>query len=351
MNKKITNKRVIVFGATGSLGTHIAIHMKECGYDVIAVGHTRPDNGFYAKYSIEYLTMDISKESEFDKLPSDNVWAVLNFAGALPGCMEGFNGSLYVQSIVQGTLNVLEYCRKTGADRVVFPQSLFDVRHLFGSKNPIPSTPTRIAPLTGDHAVYVICKNAAVDLIEYYYHTYGLKRFVFRLSRIYLYHPNPYTFIDGKKVMVSDRYLIYKTMNGDDIELWGDPDRLLETICINDFLQIIEKAVSANVDGGFYNVGSGGSTLRERIEAIVDVFSPGNKKCNIIYCPEKKDCTQFVLDITKTKEELGYEPRYSFRDYLEDFKNEMNNQPFADIWGKESDYVDISSVVKRGFNS
>ena len=341
MNNRVnSDKRIVVLGATGSLGTHIAVHLKMCGFSVIAVGHHKSDNGFYKDYGIEYLTMDISNEDEFHKLPSDRVWAVMNFAGALPAGMKGYNSRLYVSSIVQGTLNVLEYCRKAKVDRVVFPQSLFDVCHLFGTPVPIPATPTKMTPYEGDHAVYVICKNAAVDLIEHYYHVYGLKRFVFRLSRIYMYHPNPYTYIDGKKVMVSDRFLIYKAIHGDDLEIWGDPNRVLETICIKDFLQIIEKSVIVPIDGGFYNVGSGGSTLQERIEGIADVFSPVGRKCNIIYCPEKRNATQFVLDITKTQTELGYVPHYSFHDYLVDFKFEMETQPFEKIWGRESDYLE-----------
>ena len=31
-------KTVIVFGATGNLGAYIALHLKEKGYNVIAVG-------------------------------------------------------------------------------------------------------------------------------------------------------------------------------------------------------------------------------------------------------------------------------------------------------------------------
>ena len=331
-------KRVVVFGATGSLGTHIAVHMKKCGYQVVAVGHHKSDYGFYAELGITYPTMDIANATDFDMLPQENVWAVFNFAGALPAVMEGFNGSLYISSVVQGTMNVLEYCRKVKADRIIFPQSLYDVRHLFGSKTPIPANMTHVAPMEGDHAVYVICKNAAVDLIEHYYHTYGIKRFVFRLSRIYLYHPNPYTYIDGKKVLVSDRFLIYKAMKGEQMEIWGDPDRLLETISIYDFLQIMEKAASAPIDGGFYNVGSGGSTLRERIQGIVDVFSPEGKKCDIVYCPEKRQSMQFVLDYSKTTQELGYVPQYSWKRYLQAFKQEMETQPFAKIWGREEDY-------------
>lgn len=339
------NKKIVVLGGTGSLGANIAIHLKKCGYDVIAAGHSRPDNGFYTDFDIAYTTIDISNASDFDKLPQKDIWAVLNFAGALPGSMKGFNGDLYVSSVVQGTLNVLEYCRKVKADRIVFPQSLYDVHHLFGTKTPIPAEPTHIAPLDGDHAMYVICKNAACDMIEHYYKVYGLKRFIFRLSRIYLYRPNPYTFTDGEKDLISDRYLIYKAMRGDDMEIWGDPDRLLETICIKDFLQIIEKAVCANHDGGFYNVGSGGSTIRERIEAIVDVFSPEGKKCKISYCPDKPSSQQFVLDYSKTSKELGYEPRYNFHDFLVDFKKEMETQPFSKLWGREEEFFDLESFM------
>lgn len=332
-------KKVVVLGATGTLGAPISIHLKGLGYDVTAVGHRKSDNGFFADHGIEYLSADISVKSDFDKLPQENVYAVLNFAGALPASMEGYNADLYVSSIIQGTLNVLEYTRKIKADRIVFPQSLFDISYKFGSKTPIPADSERIAPIDGDHAVYVIAKNAAVDLIEHYHAVYGIKRFILRLSRVYLYHPNPYTFTDGKKVMISDRFLIYKAMKGEDIELWGDPDRLLETCSVRDFLQIVEKCLDAQHDGGLYNIGSGGSTLRERIEGIVDVFSPADKRSNIIECPEKRSAQQFVLDITKTCDELGYRPADSWKTYLESFKEDMQNQPFAKLWGREEDYL------------
>lgn len=337
MNNIEMKKRVVVFGATGNLGAHISIHLHNIGYDVIAVGHRKNDNGFFAEKGMPYFSVNIENEDEFNQLPQEGVYAVLHFAGMLPAVMEGFSATPYVQSIIQGTLNVLEYTRKVGAERIVFPQSLFDIHHLFGSKVPIPADAERKVP-EGDHWMYVIAKNAACDMIEHYYNEYGIKRFIIRLSRIYLYHPNPYTFIDGKKALVSDRALIYKAIKGEPIEIWGDPYRLLETISIYDFLQIIEKSLIANVDGGIYNVGSGGTTLEERVRGIVDVFCSKNKKSVITYCPEKKNCTQFVLDIQKTIFELGYEPKYSWHDYLVKFKKEMETQPFAKLWGREEDY-------------
>ena len=333
-------KRVIVFGATGNLGANISIYLHNIGYEVIAVGHRKNDNGFFADHGIKYYSVDIEKESDFKILPVDNIYAVLHFAGMLPAVMEGFSATPYIQSIIQGTLNVLEYTRMVGADRIIFPQTLFDIRHLFGSKIPIPADSQRQVP-EGDHWMYVIAKNAACDMIEHYYNNFGIKRFIFRLSRIYLYHPNPYTFTDGKKVLVSDRALIYKAIKGEPIEVWGDPYRVLETISIYDFLRIIEKALVAVVDGGIYNVGSGGTTLEERVRGIVDVFSPKNNKSEISYCPEKPNGTQFVLDITKTKLELGYEPKFSWYEYLVKFKKEMEIQPFAKLWGREEDYYKL----------
>ena len=333
-------KRVVVFGATGNLGANISMHLHRKGYEVVAVGHRKSDNGFFAENGMSYYSVNVEKEEDFKQLPQDNVYAVLHFAGMLPAVMKGFSATPYVQSIIQGTLNVLEYTRKVGAERIVFPQTLFDIHYLFGSKVPIPADSMRQVP-DGDHWMYVIAKNAACDMIEHYYREYGIKRFIIRLSRIYLYHPNPYTYTDGKKVLVSDRALIYKAIKGEPIEIWGDPNRLLETISVYDFLQIIEKALVADVDGGIYNVGSGGTTLEERVRGIVDVFCPKDKKSLITYCPEKQNCTQFVLDIRKTIFELGYEPKYSWKDYLLKFKDEMDTQPFAKIWGREEDYYQI----------
>lgn len=338
-------KTVIVFGATGHLGTHIAIHLREIGYNVIAIGRRNTDCGFFQELGIEYRSLNICDKDSFSLLPQKEVYAVLHFAGALPASMKGYNADLYISSIIQGTLNVLEYSRKVGVDRIVFPQSLFDVSYLFGSRTPISPDSERRAPLNGDHAVYVISKNAAVDLIEHYHAVYGIKRFILRLSRVYMYDPNPYTYTNGEKVMISDRYMIYRAIKGEPLEVWGDPDRILETCCVKDFLQIVEKTLSADHEGGLYNIGSGGSTLDERIHAIAKVFNPPNKQSEIIYCPQKRSAQQFVLDIEKTKLELGYQPQYSWEEYLVDFKKEMETQPFAKLWGEEKDFIDLSELT------
>lgn len=331
-------KTILVLGATGTLGAYVAMHFKERGYNVIATGHKKGDNGFFADHNIPYYTVDISKMEDFNKLPQENIDIVADFAGALPASMKGYDATLYIESIFKGTYNVLEYMRKTGIPKIIFPQSLFDVSYLFGSKTPISADSERRAPLSGDHAMYVIAKIAAVETILHYQAVYGIKPFIIRLSRVYTYHPNPYTYRDGEKIMISDRYLIKKAEKGEPIEIWGDPNKLLETCAMPDFLQIVEKCAESEGNGGIYNIGSGGSTLDERIKGIVKVFSPEDHKSTISYEPSKPSARQFVLDITKTCNELGYEPKYSWEDYCKWFKEQQEKQIFLKLWGTEEDY-------------
>ena len=49
------NKKVIVFGATGTLGAHITTHLQQKGYQVYAVGHRKSDNGFFGYYNVPYF--------------------------------------------------------------------------------------------------------------------------------------------------------------------------------------------------------------------------------------------------------------------------------------------------------
>ena len=331
-------KTILVLGATGTLGAYVALHFKEKGYNVIATGHRRSDNGFFKDNGIEYHSIDISEATDFDRLPQQGIDVVADFAGALPASMKGYDATLYIDSIFKGTYNVLEYMRKAGIPKIIFPESLFDISYMFGSRTPIPADSERKAPLTGDHAMYVIAKIAATETILHYQAVYGIKAFILRLSRVYTYHPNPYTYTDGEKVMVSDRYLIKRAEKGEPIEIWGDPSRILETCAMPDFLQIVEKCVESEGDGGIYNIGSGGSTLDERIKSIVEVFSPKENPSEIKYCPEKRNAMQFVLDISKTERELGYVPRYSWIDYCRWFKAEQERHRFVKLWGKEEDY-------------
>ena len=331
--------KIIVFGATGTIGAYSTMYFKDKGYDVIAVGKRESDNGFFAINGIPYYSVDISNKNDFSKLEAiEQVDIILHLAGVMPAAMKGYEPRKYIDSIVICTLNVLNFALKTHVKKIIFSQSRADSNYLMGKK-PIPSDIVKKFPLTGDHAVYSICKNAAVDMIEHYYYQYKLKRFILRLPTIYAYHPNKYFYVDGIKKTIAYRLIMDKAMKGEDVEIWGDPSKAKEIVYIDDALQLFEKCVISEMDGGMYNLGGPAAvSLEEQIKGIVDVFSISGVKSKIIYCPDKPDAREFVNDISKTHHDLGYEPRYDYNSLLLAFKKEMELQRFKGLWGEERDY-------------
>ncbi|RLT81096.1 NAD-dependent epimerase/dehydratase family protein [Bacteroides acidifaciens] len=331
-------KTVIVFGATGNLGAYIALHLKEKGYNVIAVGRRKDDNGFFASKGMKYLSVDITNFKDFKLLPQDEVDCVAHFAGELPS-RYSFHASELVQSITIGTLNVLEYMRSCGCKKIIFPQTPSDMCKYHNNGSIIPVDAPRHFPLTGDHSIYTIAKNAAVDLIEHYHAEYGFSRFILRFFTIYQYHPNAYHYRDFQFHLMPYRMLMDRASKGLPIEIWGNCKKAKEMVYIKDFVRVVEKCVESDKEGGMYNVGNGWQvSLEEQIKGIIEVFSPKENPSKIIYCPEKTDPLENAFDVSKTFCELDYKPEFSYIDQLRDFKKEMEEEPMAQLWGVKTDY-------------
>lgn len=334
----MNDKVVVVFGATGNLGAYSAVYLKEQGYDVVAVGRRASDNGFFATMGIPYYSVDIKCRDSFKCLPKSDVFAVVHFASTLPSRYE-FDPQDMFESITIGTLHVLEWMLTVNCKKIIFPQTPSDMANYHNKPGLIPSDAHRHFPLTGDHAVYTIAKNAAVDLMEHYRAEFGIKFFALRFFTIYQYHPNPYHYADFKRRMMPYRMLMDRASKSLPIEIWGDCKKAKEMVYIKDFVRLVQCCVESEKDGGCYNVGNGWQvTLEEQILGIIEVFSPADNKSKVIYCPEKPDPLQNAFDVTKTFEELNYRPKYSYLDQLRDFKHEMETEPFAKLWGTKEDY-------------
>ena len=328
---------VVVFGATGGIGAYTILHLLETDkYEVIAVGHRKEDNGFFEGLGVKYFSVDIADYKTFDCLPHKGVSAVVNMAGVLPA--RNYDPRLFIQSFTMGQLNVLEYMRKIGCKKIISAQTPADLWYLQNTSEPMPADAQRSFPPSTDHSIYTIAKNAALDITEYYHNTYGFSRFVLRFFNVYMFHPNPYYYVDGIKRMVSYRLLMDQAKNGEDIEVWGDPTRSKEMLYIKDLVRLIEQCIENEGEGGIYNVGSIHQvTLEEQIDGIIEVFS-NEKKSRKIYSPEKPNALFNHLDISKTIKELGYNPKYGYIEWLKDFKEEERLNRFEGLWGTRLDY-------------
>lgn len=318
-------KNIVVFGASGDTGRYFIEYFLENyngnEYQIIATGTRKTD--CFDGLGVPYYQVDITNKSDFDKLPSD-VYAVLDLAGLMPARMKGYDPYKYIDVNIIGNLNILEYCRKSGADRILFAQSFGDIKDWAEEKLVLTADMPRDFSYTTDHTVYVMCKNFAVDLMENYYQMYGLKKFVFRLPTIYLWSPIDNYYVDGEIRKIGYRILIDKAIKGEDIEVWGDASRQKDMVYVKDFCQMLFKALFVDRTCGYYNVGTGvGTSLLEQIKGIAEVFGEEGKKSNLIMRPDKPNAPQYIMDITPAREELGYVPQYDYIAMLKDFKKEM----------------------------
>lgn len=321
-------KKIVVFGASGDTGRYFVDYFCKYNdrrdYEIIAVGSRKTN--YFDKLEVPYYQVDITNKENFDKLPTD-VYAVVDLAGAMPARMKGYDPQYYIDVNITGNLNILEYCRKNKADRILFAQSFGDIKDYGETELILKADMPRNFSFASDHTIYVMTKNFMVDMMENYYEMYRLKKFVFRLPTIYLYSPIDTYCVDGIEHKIGYRALIDQAIAGEPIEVWGDSSRVKDMVYVKDFCQMLYKALFVNRDKGYYNVGTGvGTSLLEQIQGMIYVFGDENKKSELVMRPDKPNAPQYIMDITPAREELGYEPVYDYISMLKDFKQEMENQ-------------------------
>jgi UDP-glucose 4-epimerase len=326
--------KVIVLGATGMLGAYSCLALKQAGHDVVAVGRRSTDNHFFEAQGCEFVGgVSLEDKNTYKNLPTD-IDAIVHMAGTMPAHADE-SPMPYVQSIVVGMVNLLEWAReKTVCRRIVFNTTPSDVGYLFEPGEPVQDDAIRSFPKNGgDHAVYAICKNAAVDILEHYQIAYGFKPCVFRHLTVYGWRPCATYFLNGNKKVLPYRQIIRNCLAGEKVEIWGDPFRKKELLYIDDFCEAIKLAVTSDVCGLFNLPGYKPYTLEEQILGFISVFSDGKSK--VVYCPEKPSTPQNLLAGEKVKKYLGWQANCDWETACIRMYDEMKQNRFELLWGKK----------------
>lgn len=328
---------VIIFGATGEIGRYLVDHLaslkkyKEKLYDITLTG--RRETEFFDQYELTYYAVDLTKAEDMEHLPKKQYDTAIILSGVMPPKMEGYYPEKYLQTNILGIYHILNYCRDNNIERVIYAQPIRDLENYFENNEALDPYCPKGFSYKGDHAIYLMSKNFGMELLEHYYQEYGIKYTVLRLPTIYMYAKNPYYYIDGEKYVMGYRHIINQAMNGEEIEMWGDPSRAHDVLYVKDLCQLIEKAMLGKKDKAIYNAGTNiPISLEERIRGIIKVFTPeGLTPSRIKLCPNHPDSIQYTLDISNARAELGYEPHYDYISYLIDFKKEMEMKRFRGL--------------------
>jgi UDP-glucose 4-epimerase len=326
---------IVVIGASSFIGTYLVDELVAQRREVFATAREHLDEPFYASRKVASARLDITKEADFAQLPTQEIEAVVLLAACLPANVNRYEPQRYIDVNVTGTLNVLEYCRKSRARKIIFASSHSDVAGLWDCARPITEDDAPAVRLTGDHAVYIITKKAAMDLVEHYHLEFGVQGISFRLPAVYGYGPHSEIYVDGKAVVPGFEGFLRKAMAGEPIEVWGDGRKGRDLVYVKDVVGAFVGAIDSDRARGLYNIATGVVTpLEDEIKGIVEVFSPPDRPSPIVYRPDKPNNVTYVYDISKAKRDLSYRVRFPYMAMLADYKAEMRGGRFAHLIGR-----------------
>ena len=328
----MSNKRILVFGAAGFIGTYLIDELVKLNYDVIASDISVIGNNYSEKLGIPYIPLDITKKNEFEKLEKYPYDAVIHLAATQPANVsaERYDPKDYINVNVNGTLNILEFCRVNKVKKIIYATSHRNTQGLWVNNKAISESSGRSIKYTGQYSMFSISETAAQDCVLHYQEQFGLRGIIFRLPPVYGYGPHTEIFMDGKPIKTGFQIFIDNAMACKPIEIWGDSNKGRDIIYIKDVISAFKKGITSTEVHGLYNITSGKSlTLKEEAKTIAKVFWGDKSEPVIIERPDKENhIDAFLYDISKAEKELNWRPQYNFEEMLLDYKNEKAKKKF-----------------------
>ncbi len=329
----------VMIGASSFIGVYTAVHFLNRGEQIIVTGRNGKFKDYYDKIGARYVELDLTNEKDFERLPTKDVEGVILISGMLPASENADlknieNADQYIKVNTLGTICVLEYCRKNKIKRLINTMSYADVANLLTMSPAMDESLPRDFKFTGDHAVYVISKNAAADIMEYYNQQHDMKNVWFRLPPVYGVGPHGHLKVNGKVVKSGLQIFIDKAKKGEEIEVYGNLAR--DVVYVKDVADAYYLAAKSGNAQGLYNITSGrATTLLEQAEVCADIFARDREHRSRIHYREDilNRGKSYLFSIDKAKKEFGYDPKFvRFRDMMSDYKYELGRGVYTRLF-------------------
>ena len=334
---------ILVIGGSSFIGVYTVQAFLDAGYEVFTTGRNARFESHYAKLGVSYRSFDLADEQGIKQLPCEDVEGVVLLAALLPANSQSDlknedNAWEYLEVNSVGTARLLEYCRRIGIKRLITTASYADVQCSWSSDSAVREDWTRNFEFAGDHAAYVISKNAANDICTYYNSQHGMKNVIFRLPPVYGVGPHGSLMVNGVRRKSGTDIFIERAKLGEPIFVYGDGSIKRDIVYVKDVAQAFVDAMESDDAVGLYNIGSGvASSFMEQAQAIARVFA-GNNGVSVVENDRTKEngLTGYFFDISKAQTDFGYAPRYAeFEALMRDWKKEEDRGVYPALFQVE----------------
>ena len=217
-------------------------------------------------------------------------------------------------------------------DGVVYLQVSTDEVYGALGKTGMFTETTPIAP----NSPYSASKASADLVVRAYHQTYGMPVNIPRCSNNY----GPYQFPE-KLIPL----MLHNAKSNKALPVYGDGMQIRDWLHVSDHCSAIETVLEKGVRGEVYNIG--GNNERANIEIVRLILDELNKPESLItYVQDRPGHDRrYAIDNTKITTQLGWEPKYTFRDGMhETIEWYLQNSAWVDHV-VSGDYLDYYSKM------
>ena len=309
MQSPFETMNVMVTGAAGFIGSHLAQHLLDLGYKVIGVDNFcdnyHPDvkrrniNALSTRPDFMLAVEDIRDRRAIMDLLAVHRPSTIFHLGAMVGVRPSIHQAAeYVSVNVEGTANILDGAAAFKCKKVIFASS----SSVYGQKSPLPFSEDSVVeePLSP----YAATKRAAELLCHSYWQIHALPVFCVRLFTVYGPRQRPDMAISG---------FLRCASHNKPITLYGEDGNSRDYTYVTDIVAGMIAAMRNCNRFRIYNLGSNQPVSLKELIATIETVT-GHRFKTLRHATAAGDVSHTWADLRRSEIELGYHPVTSLID-------------------------------------
>ncbi|MHA1803527.1 MAG: NAD-dependent epimerase/dehydratase family protein [Promethearchaeota archaeon] len=319
------NKKIIVTGAAGFIGSNLTDKLLELGARVVGIDNLfngrlenlkeafKNKNFEFVKGDIRDLNLLLDLFKDADIIYHEAAFTSVPQSVLMPNTCNDVN--------INGALNVLNSARIRDVELVVFASS----SSVYGDT---PELPKREDMKRVPISPYGVAKLACESYMQVFYYLYGIKTISLRYFNVFgpRQKDSPYSGVIA--------IWLGNILRNEDLIIFGDGTNSRDFTYIKDVIQANLLAGQYDAKGEIINIGAGCPINLTKLAKLMLKIT-NRKNLNIIYTdPRPGDIVHSFADITLARKILNFEPKFNqeqgLRDYIQWYiKNYKVNLKFS----------------------
>ncbi|MDK2786137.1 MAG: UDP-glucose 4-epimerase [Thermotoga sp.] len=295
---------VLVTGGAGFIGSHVVDRLIEKGYGVIVIDNLSSGKVENLNRNALFYEQSIEDEEMMERIFSlHKPEYVFHLAAQASVSISVREPAKDAKTNIFGSLVLLEKSVKYDVKKFIFSST---GGAIYGENVKVFPTPETEIP----HPIspYGIAKYSVEMYLDFFAREYGLKYTVLRYANVYGPRQDPH----GEAGVVA--IFTERMLKGEEVYIFGDGEYVRDYVYVDDVVESNLLAMERG-DNDVFNIGTGrGTTVNELFHMLKEIT--GYNREPVYKPPRKGDVRKSILDWTKAKEKLGWEPKVPLEEGL-----------------------------------